>query len=397
MSGPLDAAVSGAIEDGDLLAVAVVSSNRNFAGRVHPHVRAAYLCSPALTVAYALAGSMRVDVLRDPLGIGADGRPVRLPDLWPSADQVDAVVAGSLRPELFAGYDDLFDGGAEWESLPVPDGDVFPWDPDSTYIRRPPYVDGLSPDHAPLADIRGARPLAILGDSVTTDDISPSGAILPGSAGGDELERRGVASGSFNSYGTRRGNHEVAVRSLFANPRLRNAMVGVEGSITRLYPEGERRRLFDAALEYRRRGVPLVVVAGRNYGCGSSRDWAAKAPALMGVRAVIAAGFERIHRSNLVGMGILPLQLPEGVDARTLGLDGSELFDLHTPQGGYAPGAVVGCTIRRVDGRVDHLPLTCCLDTGDEAERLEHGGVLPFVWRRLVSPSPTTTNRVEAT
>jgi aconitate hydratase len=385
MSGPLDPAVSAAVETADLLAVAVVSSNRNFAGRVHPDVRAAYLASPALTVAYALAGSMLVDVTREPLGTGADGRPVLLDELWPTSEQVDALVAASLRPEMFAGYEDLFGGGPEWEALPLPDSPVFPWDPESTYLRRPPYFDGLAPDAAPFGDVLGARPLAVLGDSITTDDISPSGAILRGSAAGDVLEAAGVPPRDFNSYGTRRGNHEVAVRSLFANRRLRNAIVEQEGSFTRLFPEGETVRLHDAAQAYARRGVPLVIVAGKDYGCGSSRDWAAKAPALVGVRAVIAEGFERIHRSNLVGMGILPLQLPDGVTASTLGLDGSEEVDLRMPAGGVGPGAVVACTLRRTDGTAEQVPLVCRVDTVDEAERLEHGGVLPFVWRRLLA------------
>ncbi len=385
MSGPLDPAVTAAIDRADLLAVAVVSSNRNFAGRVHPDVRAAYLASPALTVAYALAGSLRVDVSTEPLGTGTDGRPVLLDELWPSREEVDALVAASLRPEMFAGYDDLFDGGPEWEALPLPDSPVFPWDPDSTYLRRPPYFDGLPLDAPAFGDVLGARPLAVLGDSITTDDISPSGAILRGSAAGDALEQAGVLPRDFNSYGTRRGNHDIAVRSLFANRRLRNAIADREGSFTRLFPEGETVRLHDAAQEYARRGVPLVVVAGKDYGCGSSRDWAAKAPALVGVRAVIAEGFERIHRSNLVGMGILPLQLPDGVTAATLGLDGSEVFDLHMPGDGVAPGAEVGCRIRRTDGTAVHVRLVCRLDTVDEGVRLAHGGVLPFVWRRLTA------------
>ena len=385
MSGPLDEAVSAAIDTADLLAVAVVSSNRNFAGRVHPDVRAAYLASPALTVAYALAGSLRVDVTRDPLGTDADGRAVVLDELWPSSEEVDALVAASLRPEMFAGYDDLFDGGPEWEALPLPDSPVFPWDPDSTYLRRPPYFDGLPLEATAFGDVLGARLLAVLGDSITTDDISPSGTILRGSAAGDALEQAGVLPRDFNSYGTRRGNHDIAVRSLFANRRLRNAVADREGSYTRLFPEGELVRLYDAAQEYARRGVPLVVVAGKDYGCGSSRDWAAKAPALMGVRAVIAEGFERIHRSNLVGMGILPLQLPDGVTAATLGLDGSELLDLRVPVDGVAPGAEVECRITRVDGTAVHVRLACRLDTADEGVRLAHGGVLPFVWRRLVA------------
>ena len=384
MSGPLDPAVSAAVDAGDLLAVAVVSSNRNFAGRLHADVRAAYLASPALTVAYALAGSLRVDVTRDPLGTGSDGQPVHLDDLWPSSEEVDRLVAQSLRPEMFAGYDDLFDGGPAWEALPLPDSPTFPWDPDSTYLRRPPYFSGLRPDATVLGDIRGARPLAILGDSITTDDISPSGAVLRGSAAGDALEERGVPPRDFNSYGTRRGNHEVAVRSLFANRRLRNAIAGREGSLTRLFPEGETVRLYDAAVEYQRRGVPLVVVAGKDYGCGSSRDWAAKAPALVGVRAVLAESFERIHRANLVGMGILPLQLPDGVPASALGLDGSEVIDLRMPPGGVAPGAHVAATITRVDGSTLEVPLACRVDTADESERLAHGGGLPLLWRRLV-------------
>ncbi|RCG25931.1 aconitate hydratase AcnA [Sphaerisporangium album] len=391
MSGPLDPSVSAAVAEGDLVAVAVVSSNRNFAGRIHPDVRAAYLASPALVVAYALAGSIAVDLTRQPLGVDPDGGPVHLRDLWPAPEEVDAVVGEALLPAMFdADYADLFEGGERWRALTLPPQARFPWDPASTYIRRPPYFDGLPVDPSPRRDIVGARPLVILGDSVTTDDISPSGAILANSAAGRYLREREVAAADFNSYGTRRGNHEVMVRATFANPRLRNAIVpGTEGSVTRVFPEGREATVFDAAQEYARRGVPLVVVAGRDYGCGSSRDTAAKGPALLGVRAVIARSFERIHRSNLVGTGILPLELPEGVDAGSLRLDGSETFDLRLPAGGVAPGAAVECTVRRADGASTKVLLRCRVDTDEEADRLRHGGILPAVWREFAGSART--------
>jgi aconitate hydratase len=387
MSGPLDPAVSAAVADSGLLAVAVVSSNRNFAGRIHPDVRAAYLASPALVLGYALAGSLTVDLTREPLGVDRHGVPVRLADLWPAPEEVDAVVARGLRPDVFdTDYGDLFDGGSGWRALTLPPSARFPWDPASTYIRRPPYFDAVPIEPPPMDDILGARPLVILGDSVTTDDISPSGAIAADSAAGRYLIESGVAPAGFNSYGTRRGNHEVGMRATFANRRLRNAIVpGVEGPVTRVFPSGHRASVFDAAREYGERGVPLVVVAGRDYGCGSSRDTAAKGPALLGVRAVIAASFERIHRSNLVGMGILPLQLPEGVSAGSLRLDGSETVDLRLPAGGPAADAVVMATVRRVDGSSVDVPLRCRVDTAAELDRLRHGGVLPAVWRGIVS------------
>jgi aconitate hydratase A / 2-methylisocitrate dehydratase len=385
MSGPIDPALSAAIAEGELLAVAVVSSNRNFAGRIHPDVRAAYLAAPALVVAYALAGSLTSDLRTQPLGVDSDGVPVRLDDLWPPPEEVDAVVAGALRPEMFhRDYADLFDGGEQWLALETPSQAQFAWEPENTYLRRPPYFQDLPSDPPPLSDIRGARPLLILGDSVTTDDISPSGTIPARSAAGKYLQERGVTPVNFNSYGTRRGNHEVGMRATFANPRLRNRIVpGVEGSVTRVFPEGHTASVFDAAEEYARRGVALVVVAGRHYGCGSSRDWAAKGPALLGVRAVIASGFERIHRANLVGMGVLPLQLPDGVDPVMLGLDGSETFDLCLPAGGVERDAVVECTVRRADGSHSTVPLRCRVETPDEAEWLRHGGILPAVWREL--------------
>ncbi|HEX2772943.1 MAG TPA: aconitate hydratase AcnA, partial [Micromonosporaceae bacterium] len=387
MSGPLDPSVSTAVADNDLLAVAVVSSNRNFAGRIHPDVRAAYLASPALVVAYALAGSLTVDLTRRPLGTDSAGVPVRLADLWPPPEEVGAVVAQALRPDMFdTDYADLFDGGSAWQGLTLQATARFPWDPVSTYIRRPPYFDGLPIEPPPLTDIVGARPLVILGDSVTTDDISPSGAISADSAAGRYLIEAGIAPADFNSYGTRRGNHEVGMRATFANRRLRNAIVpGVEGPVTRVFPEGRTASIFDAAREYADLGVPLVVVAGRDYGCGSSRDWAAKGPALLDVRAVIAASFERIHRANLVGMNILPLQLPDGVDAGSLGLDGSETFDLRLPVAGPAPDAVVTATVRRADGPTATIALRCRIDTAEEADRLRHGGVLPDVWREVVA------------
>ncbi|KAA2214103.1 aconitate hydratase AcnA [Teichococcus oryzae] len=389
-SGPLPEPVVDAIEREKLVTTAVLSGNRNFEGRIHPNVRAAYLASPALVVAYALAGSLTVDITREPLGTGSDGQPVYLRDIWPKAAEVSAAIEGAYARDLFVEkYAELYEGGEPWDALARPHSESFAWEADSTYIRRPPYFDGLTREAPPVRDITGMRPLVILGDSVTTDHISPSGAISLGTPAADFLLSKGVQRKDFNNYTTRRGNHEVAVRATFANIRLRNRMVpGVEGGVTRVMPEGTQMRVFEAAQEYLQRGVPLVVVAGRNYGCGSSRDWAAKGVALLGVKAVIAESFERIHRTNLVGMGVLPLQFAPGTTAETLRLDGSETFDVLDLATGIGVRAELRCVIHRADGSSETIPLTARLDTAEDVEYWRHGGILPRVWRSYVTGTP---------
>ncbi len=387
-SGPLPDAIAEAVTEGRLVAAAVLSGNRNFEGRIHPLVKANYLASPPLVVAYALAGSLTRDLVEEPLGKDRDGNPVYLRDIWPSPAEVAEAVRRAVTREMFTtSYADIFAGDEHWAAIA---GDAagltYAWDPASTYVRRPPYFEAM-PREAParVEDIRGARLLALLGDSITTDHISPAGAIPVDSPAGRYLIAQGVEPRDFNSYGARRGNHEVMMRGTFANIRLRNEMVpGKEGGWTRLMPEGEVMPIYDAAMAYRERGVPLLVVGGREYGTGSSRDWAAKGTLLLGVRAVIAESFERIHRANLVGMGVLPLTFPEGVGRRTLGLDGSETFDLVGLEDGLRPRATLRLTIRRADGSVQEVELLCRLDTEDEVEYYRHGGILHYVLRQLL-------------
>ena len=385
-SGPLPEALATTIEREQVLATAVLSGNRNFEGRIHPNVRAAYLGSPALVVAYAIAGSLNVDVTTEPLGTGHDGQPIYLRDIWPTADEIAQAVASAYEPGIFRDkYADLFDGGPAWDALAGDAGERFAWQPSSTYIRRPPYFDGLARQPAPVADIRGMRPLVILGDSVTTDHISPSGAISLGTPAADFLLASGVQKPDFNNYTTRRGNHDVAVRATFANIRLRNRIVpGVEGGVTKLMPDGKQMRVFEAAETYLQRGVPLVVIAGKNYGCGSSRDWAAKGVALLGVRAVIAEGFERIHRTNLVGMGVLPLQFAPGTTAEGLGLDGTEQIDIVGLADGLKVSGTVEARITRADGNTASVPLTLRLDTEEDVDYWRQGGIMPAVWRDYI-------------
>ncbi len=394
-SGPLPDAVVDAIEREKLVTTAVLSGNRNFEGRIHPNVRAAYLASPALVVAYALAGSMTMDITTEALGTDPAGQPVFLRDIWPTAAEIVAATQGAYTRGLFQErYADLYDGGEPWDALQGESSERFAWSDTSTYIRRPPYFDALTREVPPVQDITGMRPLVILGDSVTTDHISPSGAISLGTPAADFLLGKGVQRADFNNYTTRRANHEVAVRATFANIRLRNRMVpGIEGGMTRLMPDGAVMRVFEAAQEYLKRDVPLVVVAGRNYGCGSSRDWAAKGVALLGVKAVIAESFERIHRTNLVGMGVLPLQLPPGVTAETLRLDGSETFDAAGLASHLGVRSAVTCTIHRTDGTAEMVELTVRLDTQEDVEYWRHGGILPRVWRSYVTGE---TMRAEA-
>jgi len=388
-SGPLPEAIARAIGEGRLVAAAVLSGNRNFEGRIHPLVKANYLASPPLVVAYALAGSLTRDLVAEPLGKDRDGNPVYLRDIWPTPAEVAEAVRRAVTREMFErSYADIFAGDAQWAAIGgAAAGLTYDWDPASTYVRRPPYFDGM-PREAParLSDIRGARLLALLGDSITTDHISPAGTIPVDSPAGRYLIAHGVEPRDFNSYGARRGNHEVMMRGTFANIRLRNEMVpGREGGWTRLMPEGEIMPIFDAAMAYRERGTPLLVIGGREYGTGSSRDWAAKGTLLLGVRAVIAESFERIHRANLVGMGVLPLTFPEGVTRATLGLDGSETFDLTGLEEGLRPRATLRLTILRADGSRQEVALLCRLDTEDEVEYYRHGGILHYVLRQLLA------------
>ncbi len=378
-SGPLPEPISAAIAEGDLVVCSVLSGNRNFEARIHGEVKANYLASPPLVVAYALAGRLDVDLLHEPLGQGRDGEDVYLRDLWPSREEIERVVADAVRGEMFsATYADVFGGDERWRSLETPHGELYAWDPDSTYVRLPPYFEGLPREPEPVSDIEGARCLVLLGDSVTTDHISPAGAIRPDSPAGRYLLERGVERREFNSYGSRRGNHEVMVRGTFANVRLRNLLVpGSEGTWTVHLPDGEEGTIFAVAERYRAEGVPTIVIAGKEYGSGSSRDWAAKGPRLLGVRAVLAESYERIHRSNLLMMGILPLQFADGESVASLGLTGRETFSLTGLEGGEASEVTVRADDTEFRARVR-------LDTPREREYFRHGGILQFVLRRLL-------------
>jgi aconitate hydratase len=387
-SGPLEEPIAEAIEENDLVGVAVLSGNRNFEGRIHPLARASYLASPPLVVAFGLAGRIDLDVTSEPLGTDADGNPVFLAEIWPSAEEVASVVAEQVRAEVFTrNYASVFEGDERWTGLPVPAGDRYAWDPDSTYVARPPFFEGLSPEPEPVADIVDARVLAMLGDSVTTDHISPAGSIARTSPAGQWLIERGVELRDFNSYGARRGHHEVMMRGTFANIRLRNLLTpDAEGNVTEHLASGERMTIFEAAERYRAEGTPLVVLAGREYGSGSSRDWAAKGPFLQGVRAVIAESYERIHRSNLVGMGILPLQYLPGESAASLGLTGRETFSVE----GLAelrPRQEVAVLARGDDGRETRFRTVARLDGEIDVTYYRNGGVLHTVLRRLAQGS----------
>ncbi len=386
-SGPLDQPVAAAIESNELVVAAVLSGNRNFEGRIHPLVRAAYLASPPLVVAFALAGRVDVDLTAEPLGTGTDGRPVMLAEIWPTPDEIRAVIGRAIDPELFRQtYASVFDGDDRWRALPIPDGDRYAWADGSTYIAKPPFFDGLTMEPAPLADIDGARVLALLGDSVTTDHISPAGSIAAGSPAGQWLQAHGVAPLDFNSYGSRRGHHEVMMRGTFANIRLRNGLVeGTEGPYTVHLPDGEQMFIYDAAMTYQPEGVPLILIAGREYGSGSSRDWAAKGTALLGVRAVIAESYERIHRSNLIGMGVLPLQFLPGESAASIGLTGREAFSI-AGLADLTPRQQVTVTARSDDGASERsFRAIARLDGLIEVEYLRQGGILPAVLRRLAA------------
>ncbi len=390
-SGPLPEPVSKAIAEGQLVAVSVLSGNRNFEGRISPEVRANYLASPPLVVAYALAGRIDLDLTREPLGTGADGRAVYLADLWPSQAEIEAAQRTALHAEMFRRqYADVFAGGEEWRSLPVPEGETYAWEASSTYVRRPPYFDDMPRQPRPFEEIRGARVLAVLGDSITTDHISPAGSIKRDSPAGAYLIEHGVSPLDFNSYGSRRGNHEAMVRGTFANVRIRNRMVpDLEGGFAVHLPSGERGPIYDVAMRYRAEGIPTVILAGQEYGSGSSRDWAAKGPSLQGIRAVVAQSFERIHRSNLIGMGIVPLEFPAGQSAAALGLDGTETLTFEGLAAGIAAGFPSGPEVavvaERPGGETVRFRARVRLDTPQELEYVRHGGILQYVLRQLLA------------
>jgi aconitate hydratase len=378
-SGPLPEPVSAAVDEGDLAVVSVLSGNRNFEGRINPDVKMNYLASPPLVVAYALAGSMDVDITTEPLGTGSDGEPVYLRDIWPSPQDVASVVGEAITSDMYAAsYSDVFAGTERWKAIEVPAGETFSWDPESTYVRKPPYFDGMEREPAPLEDITGAKVLALLGDSVTTDHISPAGAIKVDSPAGKYLQENGVQPKDFNSYGSRRGNHEVMIRGTFANIRLRNQLApGTEGGVT--VKDGEQTSIYEASQAYQSEGTPLVVLAGKEYGSGSSRDWAAKGTALLGVRAVIAESYERIHRSNLIGMGVLPLQFADGESVESLGLTGQETF---TIEGVSGDGPVPRELTVKADDK--EFTATVRIDTPGEQAYYRHGGIMPYVLRSLL-------------
>jgi aconitate hydratase len=386
-SGPLPAEVAVEVESRELAVCAVLSGNRNFEGRIHPQVRASYLASPPLVVAFALAGTVDVDLTTDPIGTGSDGRPVFLHEIWPSAEEISAAVARGLGRDLFSReYSRIFEGDESWKELPSPSGAMFEWDPDSTYVREPGFFTAMGAEPQSPADVVDARALAYLGDSITTDHISPAGSIAPTSPAASYLRDHAVEIRDFNTYGARRGNHEVMVRGTFANIRLRNLLAdGKEGGVTTHLGSGEVMSIYDAAVRYAAEGTPLIVLAGREYGSGSSRDWAAKGPALQGVRAVIAQSFERIHRSNLVGMGVLPLQFRQGESAESLGLDGRESFTIRGIAGAR-PGGTLTVEARRESGEAVRFEATVRLDSETDLDYYRHGGILQMVLRQLMAP-----------
>ena len=388
-SGPLPAPVAKAIEEGDLVAAAVLSGNRNFEGRVNPLTRANYLASPPLVVAYALAGTTDIDLINEPIGHDGDGQPVFLCDLWPSPDEVRDTIASSIRPEMFTReYEQAVRGNELWNAIEVSGGAIYPWSEESTYIHHPPFLDAVRDQNVPdIGPIRGARVLALLGDSVTTDHISPAGAIASDGPAGRYLQSRGVEIRDFNSFGSRRGNDNVMVRGTFANIRIRNQLApGTEGGVTRHLPDGETISIYDAAMKYQQEGIPLVVIAGSEYGTGSSRDWAAKGTQLLGVRAVIAAGFERIHRSNLVGMGVLPLEFAEGATWESLGLTGEEVYDIEELSNDLEPRSTITVTATDDQGNAKRFSCIVRIDTPVELQYYRNGGILPTVLRSLAKP-----------
>jgi aconitate hydratase len=389
-SGPLKPEISEAVRSADVVACSVLSGNRNFEGRVHPEIKMNFLASPPLVVAYALAGSLDIDITTEPLGQGSDGKPVYLKEVWPSATDVAAAVAGSVDSAMFSkGYANVFSGDANWSAIKTPAGKIYSWDGKSTYVKNPPYFDGITMTPAPVADIKGARALAVLGDSVTTDHISPAGNISKSSPAAKYLLSQGVQAVDFNSYGARRGNHEVMMRGTFANIRLRNLLLpGTEGGVTLHIPSGEQMSIFDAAMKYKTQGIPLIILAGKEYGTGSSRDWAAKGTMLLGAKAVIAESFERIHRSNLIGMGVLPLQFKEGQNTQSLGLTGKETFEIAGLNRGAAK--FVKVVAKSDDGTrtlTTEFEARLHIDTPKELDYYQHGGILQYVLRQLATAS----------
>jgi aconitate hydratase A / 2-methylisocitrate dehydratase len=387
-SGPLDDAIVDAIEDNRLVGAAVISGNRNFEGRVHANVRANYLASPPLVVAYSLLGKVTADITTEPLGTGNDGQPVYLKDVWPTNKEIADVVGSSLsRDQFLKRYGEVFKGPKQWQTIEMEgDNATYRWSDGSTYVKNPPYFEGITMDPPLVSDVKGARVLAELGDSITTDHISPAGSIRKVSPAGDYLLERQVTQPNFNSYGARRGNHEVMMRGTFANIRIRNEMLtNVEGGMTRHLPDGEEMPIYDAAMKYKAEGVPLVIFGGKEYGTGSSRDWAAKGTFLLGVKAVIVESFERIHRSNLVGMGVLPLTFKEGTDRKSLGITGEELIDIVGLEQAITPRMDLSLVIHRPDGKTDTVPVTCRIDTVDEVAYYKHGGILQYVLRGMAT------------
>jgi aconitate hydratase len=385
-SGPLPEEIAAAVREQNLVVCSVLSGNRNFEGRIQQDVRANYLASPPLVVAYALAGWITKDITTEPLGHDSAGTPVYLKDIWPTERELQETMLRAVTSDMFRrSYADVFTGDKRWQSLPVPEGSRFAWDADSTYVRKPTFLEGMTMEAAPLTDIVGARVLAVLGDSVTTDHISPAGSIKIDSPAGKYLIEKGVPPADFNSYGARRGNHEVMMRGTFANVRLRNQMApGTEGGWTRYQPSGLQMTIYDASVKYQQAGVPLLVIAGKEYGSGSSRDWAAKGTFLLGVKAVIAESFERIHRSNLVNMGVLPLQFKDGANAASLRLTGSEAFTLLGVGDGLKPRGEIRVVATAADGSSRDFTATVRIDTPEELVAFRHGGILPYVVRQLV-------------
>jgi aconitate hydratase len=385
-SGPLPSEVSKAVSGEDLVAAAVISGNRNFEGRVHALVKANYLASPPLVVAYALAGTVDIDLLNEPLGTGADGQPVYLKDIWPTTGEVQDAIVQSVTSEMYREkYSDVFSGSEMWNEIQVSGGDLYAWDEASTYVQHPPFFQEVTKNVPSISDIKGARVLGLFRDSITTDHISPAGSIAPDSPAGKFLQEKGVEYRDFNSYGSRRGNDQVMARGTFANIRLKNRLVAPkEGNWTKHMPSGKTMPIFDAAMKYKAEGVPSIVIAGKEYGTGSSRDWAAKGPLLQGVRAVIAESFERIHRSNLVGMGILPLQFMDGQNAESLGLKGDEVYDIECLRDEMPPRGRVNVRVHRSNGRVDMFEVEALLNTEVEVEYYRNGGILHTVLRNMV-------------
>jgi aconitate hydratase len=386
-SGPLDAHIDDAVSKNDIVAAAVLSGNRNFEARIHQNIKANFLMSPPLVVAFGLAGTIEIDMTKDPLGTGKDGKPVYLKDIWPSTAEVGAVMKFATDPAMYKKLFSAFgEGNPMWDEIPTSIGATYQWDDNSTYVRHPPYFDGFKMQAGKVSDVKGARVLGIFGDSITTDHISPAGGIRASAPAGQYLQEHGVSIADFNTYGARRGNHEVMMRGTFANVRIKNLMVpGTEGGVTVHYPSGEETSIYEAAMRYKQAGVPSVVFGGDEYGQGSSRDWAAKGPQLLGVKAVIVRNFERIHRANLVFMGVLPLQFREGVTAQSLKLDGSEVIDITGLEKGITPMQDVTMTVHRKDGKTDTVPLKLRIDTPIEVDYYTHGGILPYVLRELLA------------